>query len=149
MLDKVAVQPDTVGIRIQMYPVRFYIRHVVTLLQEQNITGDLCAGIALKGCVWQTDGSNQVCSLCKVFPHSRVFLVHGALGSDERHNAAGSDLVQGLSEKEIVNEPMVFIIPLIQHLKIPKRHITDGYIEEAVRHLHLFKSGNGNGAVLI
>ena len=48
-----------------------------------------------------------------------------------------------------MNEPVVFIVPLVQYLEIPKGHIADGHIKEAVGHLHLFKAIHGNAAVLI
>ena len=44
---------------------------------------------------------------------------------------------------------MVFVVFLIPHLKVAKRHIADGHIKEAVGHLHLFKAIHGNAAVLI
>ena len=48
-----------------------------------------------------------------------------------------------------MNQPVVLIIALVQHLEVTKGHIADGHIKEAVGHLHLFKAGDGNGAVLI
>ena len=44
---------------------------------------------------------------------------------------------------------MVLVIPLVQHPEIAKGDIADGHIKETVGHLHLFKAGDGNGAVLI
>lgn len=44
---------------------------------------------------------------------------------------------------------MIFIVFLVQYLKIAKGNIADCHIKEAVRHLHLFKTGNGNAAVLV
>ena len=44
---------------------------------------------------------------------------------------------------------MVLIIPLIHHLEIAKGNIANCHVKEAVRHLYLFKAGDGNGAVLI
>ena len=118
-------------------------------MQEQNITGDFRTGIAFERIVGQTDGTDQVSPLCKVLPHSGVFFVHGAFGGDECHDAAGSDLIQGLSEEIIVDQPMVFVIPLVQHFEIAKGNITDSHIKETVGHLHLFKAGHGNGTVLV
>ena len=149
ILNEIAVHADAVGIGVQMHPVRLDVRHPIPLLQEQNIAGDFRTGIALEGVIGQANGTNEISPLCKIFPHGRVFFVHRTLGGDERHNAAGSDLIQGLSEKVIVNEPVVLIVSLIQHLEIAKGNIADGHIKEAIRHLHLFKAGDGNGAVLI
>ena len=44
---------------------------------------------------------------------------------------------------------MVLVIPFVQHFEVTKGHIADGYIKEAVGHLHFFKAGDGDGAVLI
>ena len=132
-----------------MHPVRFNVRHPVPLLQEQNITGDFRTGVAFERIVGQSDGTDQIRPLCKVFPDSGVFFVHCAFGGDECHDAAGSDLIQGLSEEIIVDQPMMLVIPLVQHLEITKGNIADSHIKEAVGHLHLFKAGHGNGAVLV
>ena len=48
VLHKIAIHADTVGICVQMYPVRFNVRHAVPLLQEQNIAGDFRTGVALE-----------------------------------------------------------------------------------------------------
>ena len=44
---------------------------------------------------------------------------------------------------------MVLIIPPVHHLEIPKGDVADGHIEKAVRHLHRFKSIDGNVGILI
>ena len=149
VLDEITVHTDTVGVGVQVHPVRFDVRHAVTLLQEQNIAGDFRTGIALEGVIGQANGTNEISPLCKIFPHGRVFFVHRTLGGDERHNAAGSDLIQCLTEKVIMNQPVVLVVPLVQHLEIAKGNIADGYIKKAVGHLHLFKAGDGDRAVLI
>ena len=149
ILDEIAVHSDAIGIGVQMHPVRFNVRHAVPLLQEQNIAGDFRSGIALESVIGQTDSTDEVSPLCKIFANSGVLFVHRTLAGNERHNAAGSDLVQRLSEKVIMDQPMVLVIPLVQHSEIAKGHIADDHIKEAVGHLHLFKAGDGNGAVLI
>ena len=44
---------------------------------------------------------------------------------------------------------MVLVVPPVYHLEIPKGDVADGYIKKAVRHLHRFKSINGNAGTLI
>ena len=149
MLHKVTVHSDAIGVSIQMHPVRFNVRHPVPLLQEQNITGDFRTGIAFECIVGQSDGTDQISPLCKVLPHGGIFFVHGAFGGDECHDAAGSDLIQGLSEEIIMDQPMVLVIPLVQHLEVTKGNISDCHIKEAVGHLYLFKAGHGNRTVLV
>ena len=48
-----------------------------------------------------------------------------------------------------MDQPVIFVVPLIQYLEIPEGYIADGCIKEAVRHLHFFKASHGNAAVLI
>ncbi len=44
---------------------------------------------------------------------------------------------------------MVLVVPLIQHLEIPKGDVAHGYIKKAVGHLHGFKAVYGNAGVLV
>lgn len=48
-----------------------------------------------------------------------------------------------------MNEPVILVVPLVIDTIIPKRHIADSHIKEAIRNLHLFKAGYCNAAVLI
>ena len=48
-----------------------------------------------------------------------------------------------------MDEPVVFVVPLIQHLEIPKGDITHRYIKKTVRHLYGFKAVDGNAGVLL
>ena len=149
VLHKIAVHADAVFIGVQMHPIRLDVCHAVTLLQEDNVAGDFGSGVSLKRIVGQSDRPDQVGPLCQVLADSGVFFVHRTLGGDERDHAARTNLVQRLSKEIIVNQPVVFVVFLIPHLKVAKRHIADGHIKEAVGHLHLFKAIHGNAAVLI
>ena len=44
---------------------------------------------------------------------------------------------------------MVLVVPPVYHFEISKGDVADGYIKKAVRHLHRFKSINGNAGTLI
>ena len=149
MLHEITVHADAVFIGIQMHPIRLNIRHAITLLQEDDVAGDFRTGVALEGVVRETDRADQIGALGKIFADSRVFLVHRASAGDKGHNAARTQLVQGLAEKVVVDQPMVFVVLLVQHLEIPKRYVAHGHIKEAVWHLHLFKALHGDPAVLI
>ena len=149
VLHKIAVHPYAVFVGVQMHPIRFNVRHTVTLLQKQDIAGDFGAGVAFEGIVRQTYSTYQICSLCKILADSAVFFVHGALAGDERHDTTGAHLVQRLAEKIIMNEPVIFVIPLVQHLEIAEGNVADSHVKKAVRHLHLFKTVHHNAAVLV
>ena len=149
MLDKIAVHTDTVLVRIQPHPIRLYVRHAVTFLQEDNVAGNFGASIGLKRIIWETNRSYQVSPLCQIFADSRIFLIHRSLGGNERHDSTWTDLIQCLAKEIIVDEPVVFIILFIPNLEVTKGYIADRYIKKAIRHLYLFKAVHHNTAVLI
>ena len=68
----------------------------------------------------------------EVFPHSGIFLVHGALGGNEGHNAAGTNLVQGSGEEVVVDQEIVLVILFVGDFELTEGNITDSCIEEAV-----------------
>lgn len=49
-----------------------------------------------EGIVGQTDCAKQLRPLGDVFPHLRGLLVHGTLGRNKGHHAAGANLIQSL-----------------------------------------------------
>ena len=149
VLHKIAVHADAVLVGVQMHPIRLDVRHAVPLLQEDNVAGDFGSGVGLKRIVGQSDSPDQVSPLCQILADSGVFLVQRTLGGDERDHAARTNLIQRLSKEIVVDQPVVFVVFLIPYFEIAKRHIADGHIKEAVRHLHLFKAIHGNAAVLI
>ena len=132
-----------------MHPIRLNVRHAVTLLQEDDVAGDFRTGVALEGVVREADCTDQIGALGKVLSDGGVFLVHCAFAGDKGHDTARTHLVQGLAEKVVVDQPMVFVVLLVQHLEIPKGDVAHGRIKEAVGHLHLFKTVHGNPDVLI
>ena len=122
---------------------------MVALLQENDVAGHFRSGIPPEGVIRQADGPNEVGALGQVFADSGVFLVQSSLAGDERHNTAGPYLVQRLSEEIVMDEPVVLVVPLIQHLEIPKGDVAHGHIKKAVGHLHGFKAVHGNAGVLV
>ena len=149
VLHKIAVHTDAVFIGIQIHPIRLNIRYAVTLLQEDNVAGDFRSGVALEGVVREPDRADQISALGKVFADGGVLLVHRAFAGDKGHDTARTYLVQGLSEKVVVDQPVILVVLFIQHLEISKWHVAHGHIKEAVGHLHLFKAVYGYPAVLI
>ena len=93
MIDKVGVHLHAVFIGVQMYPFRLKVNEPIPFLQDQNIRNDLRPCVSLKGVVRQADCAEQVGSLCDIFPHGGIFLIHCAFACDKRHHAARSELV--------------------------------------------------------
>ena len=122
---------------------------MIALLQEDNVAGHFRSGVPLEGVIRQTDGPDEVGALGQVFADSGVFLVQSTFAGNERHNTAGPHLVQRFAKEIVVDQPVVLVITLIQHLEIPKGDVADGYIKKAVGHLHGFKAVYGNAGVLV
>ena len=61
----------------------------------------------------------------------------------------GRTLSSVFAEEIVVDQPVVLVVPLIQHLEIPKGDVAHGHIKKAVGHLHGFKAVYGNAGVLV
>ena len=103
MLHKIPVHADAIFIGVQMHPIRFNVRHAVTLLQKEDVAGDFGPGVVLEGIVRQTDGSDQIGPLGQILADGRVFLVHCPLGGNEGDHAARTHLIQRLSEEIVMD----------------------------------------------
>ena len=122
---------------------------MVALLQENDVAGHFRSGVPLEGVIRQADGPDQVGALCQVLSDAGVFLVQSAFAGNERHNTAEPHLVQRLAEEIVVDQPVVLVVPFIQHFEIPKGDVAHGYIKKAVGHLHSFKAVYGNVGILV
>ena len=132
-----------------MHPIRRNIHNSVTLLQKQNVGSHFRPRICLKRIVRQTNGTQKLGSLCNIFSYGCVFLVHCPLGCDKRNHTAGTHLIQSLAEKIIVNQKVIFFVPLIADLKLPERDIPDCHIKKAVGKIRIFKALYANIRFLI
>ena len=126
-----------------------HVHQPFPLLEKEDVRGHLGPGVGEKSVVGQADGSNELRPLCDVFAHAGVLLVQGTLGGDKGHNAAGPHLVQGFGEKVVVNEKMIFIIPLVVERIAAERHIADGKVKKAVRQLGILKPLHRDAALLV
>ena len=149
VLHKIAIHADSVFIRVQMHPIRLQIGDVVALLQENDVAGHFRSGVPLEGVIRQADGPNEIGALGQVFADGGVFLIQSALAGDERHDTTRAHLVQRFAKEIVVDQPVVLVVPLIQHLEIPKGDVAHGHIKKAVGHLHGFKAVYGNAGVLV
>ena len=122
---------------------------MVALLQENDVAGHFRSGVPLEGVVRQANSPNEIGALGQIPADSGVFLVQSSLAGDESHDTTGPHLVQRLSKEIVVDEPVVLVIPLIQHLEIPKGDVAHDHIKKAVGHLYGFKSIYGNAGVLV
>ena len=93
VLRKVGIDRDAVRRLSKMHPIRFNIDGPIPLLQENDIAGDIRAGVSPESIIRQTDRAQQFSPLGDVLPHFRGLLVHRAFGGDKGDNTAGPDLV--------------------------------------------------------
>jgi len=107
----------------QLYPCRFDVRRAVTLLQKDNIADNIRACICLKRIVGQTDGTQQIGTLCHVFAGRRIFTVQRVTTGNKRHNAARTHLVDGFRKKIIVNRKSQLVVRFIVDLVLTERHV--------------------------
>ena len=105
VLHKVAVHGNAVGIFCKVQPRLVLLAQCVTLLQENYIRHNFSAA-ALERIVGQAHRTNQVAALGNVLAGAVIFFVQCAAGGDERHDAAGAQLVDALGKEIVVNGKM-------------------------------------------
>ena len=118
-----------------------------SLLKEQNIRNHIRAGITAKRIVRESDRTQKVGSLGKIFSCRRILLIHRTRRCNDRYHTAGTNLVNGFGKKIIVYLEMVLIILLIDNTIIAKRNITDNHIKEVIGICGFLKTVNGYGSI--
>ena len=124
-----------------MHPFRFDLDGSIPLLQEEDVAGDLRAGVCPESVVGQADRAKQLCPLGYVLSDLRGLLVHGALGGDEGDDAARPDLVKRFGKEVIVDQEIVAVELPVGELIAAEGHIAHSHIEE-VPPVCLFKAGD-------
>ena len=140
MPDKVLVHLDTVFVFSEVAPIGIALYHAVALLQEYNIRDCFRSRRRLKGRIRQADCSEEVRAGGDIPSDGRVLLIQCPLTCNKGNDTSGAHLVKCFGEKIIVNEEVVPVIPLILHLELPERDISDCNIKETVRVCGVFKS---------
>ena len=114
----------------QLHPIRLMVDGAVTPLQKDNVRNDFGACICLERIVGQTDGTQQVSTLCHVLAGSAVLAVHGVAAGDKGHDAARTHLVDGLGEEIVVDRKSQLVVRLIVDLVLTERHVANCQIVE-------------------
>ena len=149
MLRKILVNGVAFRCFTKVYPVSPFHRCTVTLLQEQNVSNHAGVGIALERIVRQTNRTDQISAVGKVFTDRGILLIHRTAGRYHRYHSARTHKVKALGNKIIVDEEIVAVIPLIRYFVITKRYVTHNTVKEAVRELHGFKALHRNLVFLV
>ena len=127
---KVTVHGEPVRGGIQVYPVRHNVDGVVTLLQEDDVGHNLRTGICLERIVGQTNGSQQLCPLSDILSGIHILGIHGVSACHKSDQTTGTNLIERLGEKIVMNREAQLVIGLICHLIVAKRHIAHRQVEE-------------------
>ena len=149
MPDKVLVHLNAVFVFSEVAPIGIALYHTVALLQKYNIRYCFRSRRRLKGRIRQADCSEEVRAGGDIPSDGRVLLIQRPLARNKGNDTSGAHLVKRFGEKEIMNEKVVPVIPLILHLELSERDIADCDIEETVRVCGVFKSRDRDILLLI
>ena len=130
VVNKVAVEGNTLRCQPQMHPIRFDINGMVSLLQENDIRHYICTGIGTECVVGKSDSSQQFCPLRQILSCVRIFGIHRIAAGNKGHDTTGPNLIQCLGKEIVVDRKSEFIIGLIADTIVAKRHIAHGQIIE-------------------
>ena len=78
MIDKVAVDGDTILRLSQMHPIRLYVDRMFPFLKKENIRCDFRSRVGFESVVWQANRTQQFRPLCDISAHIGGSLVHRA-----------------------------------------------------------------------
>ena len=148
VLHKVAVHGDAVGIFCKVQPRLVLLAQCVTLLQENYIRHDFSAA-ALERIVGQSHRTDKVAALGNVLAGTVILFVQCAAGGDERHDAAGAQLVDALGKEIVVNGKMQPVILRVIDLKITERDIANSAVKIVVGEKRIFIAGHLDIGLLI
>ena len=148
VLHKVAVHGDAVDIFCKVQPRLVLLAQCVTLLQENYIRHDFSSA-ALERIVGQAHRTNQVAALGNVLAGTVILFVQCAAGGDERHDAAGAQLVDALGKEIVVNGKMQPVILRVIDLKITERDIANNAVKIVVWEKRIFIAGHLDIGLLI
>ena len=126
-----------------MHPVRFNVDGSVTLLQEDDVGHHLRTGVGLERIVGQADRTQQLRPPRDVLTDFGRLFVHRIAGGHKGNHAAGSNLVERLGKKVVVNGKTELVVSPVVDLVLSKGHVADGKVEE-IPPVGGFKACHGN-----
>ena len=140
VLHKVVVHSDAVGIFFKVQPRLVLLAQCVTLLQENYIRHNFSAA-ALERIVGQAHRTDKVAALGNVLAGTVILFVQCAAGGDERHDAAGAQLVDALGKEIVVNGKMQPVILRVIDLEIAERDIAHNAVKIVVGEKRILIAG--------
>ena len=140
VLHKVAVHGDAIGIFCKVQPRLVLLAQRIALLQKNYIRHNFSAA-ALERIVGQAHRTDKVAALGNVLAGTVIFFVQCAAGGDERHDAAGAQLVDALGKEIVVNGKMQPVILRVIDLEIAERYIAHNAVKIVVGEKRIFIAG--------
>ena len=126
-----------------MHPVRFNVDGPVPFLQKDDVADHIRTGVGLEGVVGQADRAQQLRPLRDVLTDFGRLFVHRIAGGHKGDHAAGSNLVERLGKKVVVNGKTELVVSPVVDLVLSKGHVADGKVEE-IPSVGSFKARHGN-----
>ena len=112
-------------------------------MKKDNIRNDIRTGVGLEGVVGQADRTQQLRPLRDVLTDFGRLFVHRIAGGHKGDHAAGSNLVERLGKKVVVNGKTELVVSPVVDLVLSKGHVADGKVEE-IPSVGGFKACHGN-----
>ena len=114
------------------------------LFQKDNIRGHFGSRQRLERRIGQTDGADELCPSCDIFPQALVLSVQDTLAGDKGDDAARFGKVQGLDEEVVVNIGVQFIVAAVVDFDTVEGDVAQDHIEAVVLKLNRLIAHNGN-----
>ena len=127
-LDGHGIDPRLVGRQAQWF---------VALLEDHDVRHYAGAGVFLKSARRQANRRDQLGLARQRGTDAGRLLVHGAVGRDAHHQAAGANLIQRLQEKVIVQERTQGVVAAVGNDGVLEWPVADHHVIEVVRRLGL------------
>ena len=112
-------------------------------MQEDDVGHHLRTGVSLERIVGQADRAQQLRPLRDVLTDFGRLLIHGIAAGYESNHAAGSNLIQRLGKKVVVDGKTELVVSPVVDLILSKGHVADGKVEE-IPPVGGFKACHGN-----
>ena len=149
MIDKILIHGNTVLVCGKVNPIGFTFNHTISFLQKDNIRHYARTCVILKGIVGQTDRTDKIGTLREIFSDGGTCLIECTAACDERHDTAGTNLIQCFCKEKVMDQEVVLIVLPIHNLELTERHVTDCHVEKAIGKLCFLISVYGNALFLI
>ena len=114
------------------------------LFQKDNIRSHFGSRQRLERRIGQTDGADELCPSCDIFPQALVLSVQDTLAGDKGDDAARFGKVQGLDEKVVVDIGIQLIVAAVVDFDTVEGDVAQDHIEAVVLKFGGLIAHNGN-----